>query len=123
LIAWLIVVALVLSVLMKDDGTAERAQRRRARIMYQAAKRQAEYDRLPPATRTARVRVAPPKMEVPAKSEAPAFLADVESTLLNLQYKKKEAAQAVQRATGDDFSTRLKNALELLRIPDAKLTA
>lgn len=60
---------------------------------------------------------------VGTKVETPAFLADIESTLINLGYPKKGAAQAVQRASGDNFEARLKSALDLLRIPEAKLTS
>jgi hypothetical protein len=50
-----------------------------------------------------------------AKAEAPAFLADVESTLINLQYKRNAAAQAVERSIGENYELRLKNALGVLR--------
>jgi hypothetical protein len=51
MIGWLLFAFIVLSVLMKDDGTALRAKNRRARLVYRAAKRQAQYDRLPPMVR------------------------------------------------------------------------
>jgi hypothetical protein len=120
-LGWIVFVVLVLSVLMKDDGAALRAKHRRARLMYQAAKRQAQHDRLPPATKEDRICRAPPRVATPVA--LPDFAQDVETALLNREYSKKEAKQAVQRATGDDFGTRLKNALEILRLPDAKLTA
>ncbi|MGB8800685.1 MAG: RuvA C-terminal domain-containing protein [Candidatus Acidiferrales bacterium] len=98
---------------------------RRERAYRRAEIAAARYAALPVVVREARearsalVR----KAQATVKVEVPAFLVDVESALINLQYKKKEAAQAAQRATGDDFGTRLKNALELLRSPDTKLTA
>ena len=98
---------------------------RRERAYRRVENAAARYAALPVTAREVReVRRAPVrKPQAKVKVEVPAFLVDVESALINLQYKKKEAAQAAQRAAGDDFGTRLKNALELLRLPDAKLTA
>lgn len=79
-------------------------------------------ERKPRRARRTSQPTAKPKAVQP-KAAQPAFLKDVESALQNLQYSKVEAKQAVQRSTGDDFNARLKNALMLLRIPDAKLTA
>ena len=100
---------------------------RRERAYRHAEKAAAQYAALPVVVREAREtretrRVPVRKSQAAVKVEVPAFLVDVESALINLQYKKKDAAQAAQRATGDDFGTRLKNALEILRLPDAKLT-
>jgi Holliday junction resolvasome RuvABC DNA-binding subunit len=55
------------------------------------------------------------RVSVETKAEAPAFLADVESTLINLGYKRKQAAQAVERSNGEHYELRLKNALCVLR--------
>jgi integrase len=56
------------------------------------------------------------------QSPAP-FMDDCRSALINLGYRRGEATEAVQRAAGDDFSTRLKRALEILRLPEAKILA
>src|ERR1700691_3221123 len=98
---------------------------RRERAYRRAERASAQYTALSVVVHEAReMRRAPVrKPQAAVKVEVPAFLVDVESALINLQYKKKEAAQAAKRAAGDDFGTRLKNALELLRLPDAKLTA
>jgi hypothetical protein len=59
-----------------------------------------------------------PKSAIPVQS----LLVDqVVSALFNLQYKKKDARAAAQRATGEDFDSRLKFALALLRAPEAKI--
>ena len=101
---------------------------RRERAYRHAKKAAAQYTALPVVVREAREtretrRVPVRKSQAAVKVEVPSFLVDVQSALINLQYKKKEAVEATQRATGDDFATRLKNALNLLRLPDAKLTA
>jgi integrase len=54
-------------------------------------------------------------IESKVKTEIPDFLADVESTLINLQYKRNAAAQAVERSIGENYELRLKNALGVLR--------
>jgi hypothetical protein len=61
-------------------------------------------------------RAARSTVTTPEKVEAklPAFMADVEGALINLQYTKKEAANAVKRASGDTFEARLKSALVAL---------
>ncbi len=51
MIGWLIVVALVLSVLIRDDGSAQRAKRRREKQFYKAAKAAQRYAALPPMVR------------------------------------------------------------------------
>jgi len=51
LIGWLIVVALVLSVVMKDDGSAQRAKRRREKQFYKSAQTAQRYAALPPMVR------------------------------------------------------------------------
>jgi len=51
LIGWLITVALVLSVLLKDDGSAQRAKHRRAKQFYKAAQAAQRYAALPPMVR------------------------------------------------------------------------
>jgi len=98
---------------------------RRERAYRHAERASAQYTALPVVVHEAReIRRAPVrKPQAAVKVEVPSFLVDVQSALINLQYKKKEAVEATQRATGDDFATRLKNALNLLRLPDAKLTA
>jgi hypothetical protein len=53
----------------------------------------------------------------PVRLEVPAFLVDTESALINLGYKRSEAKNAIERSSGDDFPTRLKRALEILRVP------
>jgi hypothetical protein len=75
-----------------------------------------------PVPQKRRKRAPAASAEAP-KAPVPAFLVDVQSTLENLDYKKKDAALAVQRSTGETFEARLKCALDLLKLPDAKLTA
>ena len=72
---------------------------RRGRAYRRAEIAAARYASLPVATRESR-RAPVRKPEAEVKIEVPAFLVDVESALINLQYKKKEAAQAdsAQRA-------------------------
>lgn len=51
MIGWLIVVALVLSVLLKDDGSAQRAKRTREKQFYKAARAAQRYAAVPPMVR------------------------------------------------------------------------
>ena len=59
------------------------------------------------------------KAEPQAKQKAPdidpLLFKDLVSALRNLGYRKIEAAQAVQRSSGNSFEPRLKGALVLLR--------
>jgi hypothetical protein len=51
MIGWLIVVALVLSVLMKDDGSALKAKRRREKQFSKGQRGLQRYESLPPMVR------------------------------------------------------------------------
>jgi hypothetical protein len=53
----------------------------------------------------------------------PAFLVDVESVLKNLQFSQAQARKAIQQTSGDNFEAILKQSLEFLRKPVAKVTA
>lgn len=92
---------------------------RRERAYRHAEKVAARYAALPPVVHEARRA----QSQSPVPATLPAFVQDVEAALINLEYSKKEAKQALQRAVGDDFGTRLKNALDILKLPDAELTA
>jgi RuvA, C-terminal domain len=102
------------NVKVRASGRAEEnygRERRHRRAEIAAAR----YAALPPVIhQSCRAR-----SQSPAPSALPDFVQDVEAALLNLEYSKKEAKQAVRRASGGDFSTRLKNALAVLRTPDS----
>jgi hypothetical protein len=84
---------------------------RRERAFYRAERAAIRYAALPAVVRKTRRA----RSQSPAPVALPDFAQDVEAALLNLEYSKKEAKQAVRRASGDDFSARLKNALAVLR--------
>jgi integrase len=65
----------------------------------------------------------PISVETQVKTETPAFLSDVESSLRNLDYSQADVRRAIQRVSGDSFEERLKSCLVVLRKPDAKVLA
>jgi hypothetical protein len=90
---------------------------RRERVYRRAERAAARYATLPAVAReTRRARI-----QSPAPVALPDFVQDVEAALVSLEYSKREARLAAKRASGDDFCTRLKNALAVVRTP-ARLT-
>jgi|HubBroStandDraft_2_1064218.scaffolds.fasta_scaffold99260_1 hypothetical protein len=95
---------------------------RRERAYRRAEKAAARHAALPVIVREAR-ETRRARSQTPESIALPDFVQDVETALVNLEYSRKKAKQAAQRAAGDDFGTRLKTALETLRLPDAKLSS